>query len=145
MRSHANICSIDSLTRHGLLQWLCTVGRAKCRPDGTGPRNSGVVFAGNWTLKTPAEVLCRPGVQAVQAADHPGQWDTATEAAYAGVAVGGNALFLAIAAVRELSVRLRFMEMHPKSWRQPVPPFWRGLGRRMPVASLRPRSPGRSR
>lgn len=74
-----------------------------------------------------------PRLQAVQLADHPAERDPATEARFLGLVLAAQALSLAVAAVRELRARQRFLGMHPTERRQPLPRLWKGLSRFVPA------------
>ena len=79
-------------------------------------------------------------VQAVQALDHPGQWDGASEAVGLAIVLGGQAAFLGVAAALEAAARLCFLRLHPSHQRQPLPRFWRSAAAAMP-RGMAPRSP----
>lgn len=71
--------------------------------------------------------------QAVQWADHPAQRDAAAEAKCLAALLAGQALLLAIAAVRELRCRMQFLQLHPTERRQPLPRLWRALAAWVPA------------
>lgn len=73
-------------------------------------------------------------MQAVQWADHPAERDPKAEAKCLGALLAGQAVLLAIAAVRELRGRLRFLQLHPMELRQPLPRFWRALSAWVPAS-----------